>query len=58
MRAACPTGAFSFGDLNDKTSAVVARKASPLDYALLPEQGTHPRVTYEARVRNPPATES
>ena len=57
-QAACPTAAFSFGDLNDKTSAVVARKASPLDYALPPEQQTHPRVTYEARIRNPPATES
>lgn len=52
-QAACPTGAFSFGDLNDKTSAVAARKASPLDYALLAEQQTHPRVTYEARIRNP-----
>jgi len=57
-QAACPTGAFSFGDLNDKASAVAARKASPLDYALLPEQQTHPRVTYEARIRNPnPAME-
>ena len=52
-QAACPTGAFSFGDLNDKSSAVVARKASPLDYAMLAEQQTHPRVTYEARIRNP-----
>ena len=57
-QAACPTGAFSFGDLNDHASAVVARKASPLDYALLPEQQTHPRVTYEARIRNKPVTES
>jgi len=57
-QAACPTGAFSFGDLNDPASAVVARKASPLDYVLLPDQQTHPRVTYEARIRNPnPALE-
>ena len=26
---------------------------SPLDYALLEDQNTHPRVTYEAQVRNP-----
>ncbi len=51
-QAACPTGVFSFGDLNDKTSDVVKRKQSPLDYPLLPEESTYPRVTYEARIRN------
>ena len=54
-QAACPTGVFSFGDLNDPAADVVARKASPLNYVLLPDQQTHPRVTYEARIRNPPA---
>ena len=57
-QAACPTQAFSFGDLNDPASDVARRKQSPLDYALLPEQQTHPRVTFEARIRNKPATES
>ncbi|MBV9750722.1 MAG: 4Fe-4S dicluster domain-containing protein [Acetobacteraceae bacterium] len=52
-QAACPTQVFSFGDLNDKASDVSRRKQSPLDYALLPDQQTHPRLTYEARVRNP-----
>ena len=28
-------------------------RQSPLDYALLDEQNTRPRVTYEARIRNP-----
>jgi molybdopterin-containing oxidoreductase family iron-sulfur binding subunit len=51
-QAACPTRVFSFGDLNDPESEVAKRKRSPLDYALLPEQQTHPRVTYEARVRS------
>ena len=51
-QAACPTQAFSFGDLNDATSEVNQRKASPLDYPMLPEQNTRPRVTYEARIRN------
>lgn len=56
-QAACPTSAFSFGDLNDPAAEIVARKASPLNYVLLPDQQTHPRVTYEARIRNPPAPE-
>ncbi len=51
-QAACPTQAFSFGDLSDPGSLVVARKQSPLDYALLEDRQTNPRVTYEARVRN------
>ena len=51
-QAACPTQAFTFGDLSDSASAVVARKRSPLDYALLQDRQTNPRVTYEARVRN------
>ena len=52
-QAACPTQAFSFGDINDPQSDVANRKQSPLDYALLADQGTHPRVTYEARITNP-----
>ncbi|PYD50162.1 4Fe-4S ferredoxin [Komagataeibacter saccharivorans] len=52
-QAACPTRAISFGDINDPIADVSRRKASPLDYAALPEQGTHPRVTYEGRIRNP-----
>jgi molybdopterin-containing oxidoreductase family iron-sulfur binding subunit len=51
-QAACPTQAFSFGDLADPKAAVVARKRSPLDYALLAERSTKPRVTYEGRIDN------
>ncbi len=51
-QAACPTQAIIFGDMNDKQSAVAARKASPLDYALLAELNTRPRTTYEAHLRN------
>jgi molybdopterin-containing oxidoreductase family iron-sulfur binding subunit len=51
-QAVCPTRAFTFGDLNRPDSAVVQRKQSPLDYVLLPEQNTHPRVTYEAHILN------
>ena len=52
-QAACPTKVFTFGDLNDPASDVARKKQSPLDYVLLPDQQTHPRLTYEARVRNP-----
>ena len=52
-QAACPTQAITFGNLRDPSSELVRRKHSPLDYALLEEQNTHPRVTYEARIDNP-----
>jgi molybdopterin-containing oxidoreductase family iron-sulfur binding subunit len=51
-QAACPTQAITFGNLADPDSEVAKRKQSPLDYALLADQNTHPRVTYEARIRN------
>ncbi len=54
-QAACPTQAIVFGDLNDAASAVNARKASPLDYALLAELNTRPRTTYLPRVGSPVA---
>jgi Fe-S-cluster-containing dehydrogenase component len=52
-QAACPTAAIRFGDLNDPQSAVVAAKASKLDYVLLEELNTRPRTSYAARVVNP-----
>ncbi len=52
-QAACPTQALTFGNQADRNSEVAQRKQSPLDYALLEDQNTHPRVTYEARIRNP-----
>ena len=51
-QAACPTGVFAFGNINDPQSEVAQRKKSPLDYALLADQNTHPRLTYEGRIRN------
>jgi MoCo/4Fe-4S cofactor protein with predicted Tat translocation signal len=50
---ACPTRAITFGNLADTSSEVAERKLSALSYALLGDQNTHPRVTYEARIRNP-----
>jgi Fe-S-cluster-containing dehydrogenase component len=52
-QAACPTQALTFGNMADPDSEVAKRKQSPLDYALLADQNTRPRVTYEARIRNP-----
>ena len=51
-QAACPTQAFSFGNMAEG-GTVVERKRSPLSYALLHDQDTRPRVTYEGRVANP-----
>ena len=52
-QAACPTRAFTFGDMANPDREVAKRKQSPLDYALLADQNTHPRVTYEALIKNP-----
>ncbi|MBN9563364.1 MAG: TAT-variant-translocated molybdopterin oxidoreductase [Alphaproteobacteria bacterium] len=51
-QAACPTQAFTFGNLADEDSEVSKRKQSPLDYALLEDQNTNPRVTFEGRILN------
>ncbi len=51
-QAACPTQAFTFGNMAQPEADVVVRKHSPLNYALLADQRTQPRVTYEARIEN------
>lgn len=42
----CPTGALSFGDLQDPNSEVVRLRQSPRAFRLLEELGTEPKVTY------------
>jgi MoCo/4Fe-4S cofactor protein with predicted Tat translocation signal len=50
---ACPARAITFGNIRDRSSAVVKLKESPLNYSLLGELNTLPRTTHLARIRNP-----
>lgn len=52
-QTACPTSAIAFGNLKDKESEVSKWKALPLNYGLLNELNTQPRLTYLAKVKNP-----
>ena len=50
--AACANGAMSFGDINDKSSAISALKDDDRMYHLLEHVGTKPNVIYQVKVRN------
>jgi molybdopterin-containing oxidoreductase family iron-sulfur binding subunit len=50
---ACPTGAITFGNLNDKQSTVADRHADPRAYTLLGGLNLDVRTAYLARIRNP-----
>lgn len=50
---ACPTEAIVFGDLNDPNSKVVAMKKQDRDYRMLEYLNVKPRLSYQARLRNP-----
>jgi molybdopterin-containing oxidoreductase family iron-sulfur binding subunit len=52
-QAACPTGAIQFGSLAAADSPVRRWRSDGRSYAALHELGTHPRVTYLAKIRNP-----
>ncbi|KIA84994.1 quinol:cytochrome C oxidoreductase [Kaistella solincola] len=49
---ACPTGAYTFGDMNDKNSEVRKLFSTNRKYTLLEEIGTKPNVFYHTKVRN------
>ncbi|MEO8501528.1 MAG: 4Fe-4S dicluster domain-containing protein [Vicinamibacteria bacterium] len=44
--AVCPTRCMTFGDLDDPQSEVSRLLASRKHHSLLPEAGTHPRISY------------
>ena len=48
----CPTNAITFGDLNDKDSAVSKAFADARTYIVLEDLNTAPRTRYMSRVRN------
>lgn len=51
-QSVCPTQAISFGDLKDSKSNVSKIKRHPLNYGILTELNTRPRLTYLAKVKN------
>lgn len=50
---ACPVEAIVFGDLNNPESKVSKVKAQDRDYKVLEYLNVRPRVSYQARLRNP-----
>ncbi len=49
---ACPTGAITFGDLNNKKGELVKKNNSALSYLVLEEVNVRPSVTYTMKVNN------
>lgn len=50
---ACPASAITFGNINDKDSAVGKQKATEREYQVLADLNFRPRTTYTAGVINP-----
>lgn len=48
----CPTGAMSFGDINDTSSEVAQKLKDDRSYKLLDFIGTRPNVFYQVKVKN------
>lgn len=49
---ACPTHAITFGDRNDKNSAIRKTEDDPRTYQALAELGIRPSVDYKVKIRN------
>jgi molybdopterin-containing oxidoreductase family iron-sulfur binding subunit len=50
--SACPTGAITFGDVNDEESEINEKKNSPMNYYVLEEVNTSSSVGYHMKVVN------
>ena len=50
--ASCPTGAITFGDMNDPESRVSKAMADERSYSLLEEWNARPSVRYQTKIRN------
>jgi len=51
-QTACPTGAITFGDMNNEQGDLSRKLASPLNYIVLEEVNTRSSVNYQARIIN------
>lgn len=51
-QTACPTGAITFGDMNNGKGELSGELASDLNYITLEEVNTRPAVNYKARIHN------
>jgi len=51
-QTACPTGAITFGDTNDKTNELNKKFENPLNYMVLEEINIRPSIQYSTRVIN------
>ena len=49
----CPAGAIVFGNVADPKSKVSKVKAQDRDYKMLEYLNVRPRLSYQARLRNP-----
>ena len=51
-QTACPTGAITFGDVNNPNSEVSKSLTSPLNYIVLEETNVGSSVNYSAKINN------
>ncbi|MEO6131199.1 MAG: 4Fe-4S dicluster domain-containing protein, partial [Saprospiraceae bacterium] len=51
-QTACPTGAITFGDMNNVTGDLTEKLKSPLNYIVLEEVNTRSAVNYQSRIIN------
>jgi Fe-S-cluster-containing dehydrogenase component len=51
-QSACPTGAITFGDVNNKETAIAQKLENPLNYIVLEEVNVRSAVNYTMKVNN------